>query len=85
MTERDPASVTGNGQYEGEGETGFAATVKGAARQATRAAQGFTDYFRSRDVEAIRADIEQRVRQNPMASVAIGFGIGFLLAKLLRR
>ena len=45
---------------------------------------GFTHYLRNTDAAQIKADLQERVRENPLGTVAIGVGIGFLLGKIFR-
>ncbi len=42
-------------------------------------------YLSERDINAMRGDLEQRIREHPGASIAIGFGVGVILGKLLSR
>lgn len=42
-------------------------------------------YLSSRDIAAMRHDLEKRVREYPVASIAIGFGVGLILGKLIKR
>ncbi len=42
-------------------------------------------YLSERDIDAMRGDVERRIREHPGASVAIGFGIGVLLGALSSR
>lgn len=85
MIGADPADNTGDGAYDGAaGESGMRARVRGVARQARRTVQDVSQYLRSHDTQAMRADFEKQVREHPIATVAIGLGIGFLLGKLVR-
>src|SRR5438876_7762228 len=43
------------------------------------------DYLESADLNVVRGDLEDLVRRYPMHSLAIGFGLGFLLARAFRR
>lgn len=43
------------------------------------------DYLESADLNMVRGDFEDLVRRYPMHSLAIGFGLGFLLARAFRR
>ncbi|MDA8118979.1 MAG: hypothetical protein M0Z85_02780 [Gammaproteobacteria bacterium] len=42
-------------------------------------------YMSERDINAMRQDLERRIREHPGASIAIGFGVGVILGKLLSR
>ncbi len=42
-------------------------------------------YVSEHDAEAMRRDLEQRIRDHPGASIAIGFAVGVLLGKLIQR
>ncbi len=50
-----------------------------------RMIRGLSDYVSGHDLDRIRADIEMRIREHPGASLAIGFGVGLLLGKLIKR
>lgn len=42
-------------------------------------------YLSDRDVATMRHDLEKRIREHPGASIAIGFGIGLIIGKLIKR
>ncbi len=42
-------------------------------------------YLSDRQLTTMRRDLERRVREHPGASIAIGFGVGFILGKLIKR
>jgi ElaB/YqjD/DUF883 family membrane-anchored ribosome-binding protein len=42
------------------------------------------DYLRRSDVGDVRSDLETIVREHPIQSLAVGFGVGFLIARSLR-
>ncbi|MDA8390624.1 MAG: hypothetical protein M0Z76_07865 [Gammaproteobacteria bacterium] len=42
-------------------------------------------YMRDHSLDDIRADVETRMREHPMATILIGAGVGFLLGKTLSR
>jgi ElaB/YqjD/DUF883 family membrane-anchored ribosome-binding protein len=43
------------------------------------------DYLRRSDVSAVRSDLETIVREHPIQALAVGFGVGFMIARSLRR
>jgi ElaB/YqjD/DUF883 family membrane-anchored ribosome-binding protein len=45
---------------------------------------GFTHYLRNTDATQIKNDVRERVRENPLGTIAVGIGIGFLLGKIFR-
>ncbi len=42
-------------------------------------------YVSEHNVEAMRRDLERRIREHPGASIAIGFAAGVILGKLIQR
>ena len=42
-------------------------------------------YLSNRDVATMRHDLEKRIREHPGASVTIGFGVGLIIGKLIKR
>lgn len=42
-------------------------------------------YLQEADLESIRSDLERVIRERPIESLLIGFGIGYLLARATRR
>lgn len=42
-------------------------------------------YVSERDIEAMRGDLERRIREHPGTSIAIGFAAGVILGKLIQR
>ena len=42
-------------------------------------------YLSERDIDAMRGDLERRIREHPGASIAIGFGVGIILGTLSGR
>ncbi len=42
-------------------------------------------YLSDRDVATMRHDLEKRIREHPGASIAIGFGVGLIIGKLIKR
>jgi hypothetical protein len=43
------------------------------------------DYFGSASLDSMRGDMESLIRRYPVQSLAVGLGIGFLMARALRR
>lgn len=52
-----------------------------AARQINRGA----DYLESTDTEKLTSQVQVTVRRNPLASLGIAFGVGFVIARILKR
>lgn len=52
--------------------------------RAQRAVEVGTDYFRERDVDEIRSDLEREIRAHPIKSIALALGAGYVLGRLFR-
>ncbi len=46
--------------------------------------EGVANYLKTHDIGTIKNDIEGRMRDYPLGTVAIGFGLGLLLGKILK-
>ena len=46
---------------------------------------GFSDYLRNSELDGLQRDLEETYRQRPGRTIAISLGVGFVLAKILRR
>lgn len=55
-----------------------------AAIRAGRALESGASYLRDHEIDQLREDFEGRVRERPLASLAIAAVAGFLLARMLR-
>lgn len=53
-------------------------------QDAKHAFEGVKNYFQTHDSTQMKQDLEARVRENPLAAVAVSVGIGYLLGKILR-
>ena len=42
-------------------------------------------YLREQDLTSIRADLEGLIRRHPLESLLVGLGVGYLLARSMRR
>ena len=62
---------------------GIKAKAAPVVRRAGRAADASAAYVRENDVEAMRNDLEDSIREHPLRSMAIAVGAGYLLARLL--
>jgi ElaB/YqjD/DUF883 family membrane-anchored ribosome-binding protein len=58
--------------------------VKEVAEGAARALERSGDYLRRADVDTVRSDLETIVREHPIEALAVGFGVGFLIARSMR-
>lgn len=56
-----------------------------AAMNAASALERSGRYLQQADVESLRGDLEDIIRRRPLESLAVGLGIGFLIARGLRR
>ena len=56
-----------------------------AAERARDVIDSGAEYLREHDIEEIREEIEGRVRERPLVSLAIAAFAGFLLARMMRR
>jgi ElaB/YqjD/DUF883 family membrane-anchored ribosome-binding protein len=64
-------------------EGGLKAKAAPAVRRASLAADASAEYVRANDLNAMRHDLEDGIREHPLRSMAIAVGCGYLLAKLL--
>jgi ElaB/YqjD/DUF883 family membrane-anchored ribosome-binding protein len=79
----------------GDKMTGVAQTIRenapasgplaNAADTAADTLQRAGTYLQEQDLADMRADIEGLIRRHPMESLLIGFGLGYLLARGMRR
>ena len=53
------------------------------ADEAIAGVRAASEYVRQNDFGAMRADLESQVRAHPVAALAIGVGVGFVLGKLV--
>ena len=56
-----------------------------AADTAADTLQRAGTYLQQQDLSDMRADLEGLIRRHPMESLLVGFGIGYLLARSMRR
>lgn len=56
-----------------------------AAERARDVIDSGAEYLREHDVEEIRAELEGRVRERPLISLAVAAAAGFLIARMMRR
>jgi ElaB/YqjD/DUF883 family membrane-anchored ribosome-binding protein len=54
------------------------------ADKAAAALEQGGNYLRRSDVGDVRSDLETIVREHPIQSLAVGFGVGFMIARSLR-
>ena len=55
------------------------------AKEALAWLRGLSAYMSEHDIDAMRGDLERRIRERPGASLAIGFGVGIILGTLASR
>ena len=60
-------------------------TVGEFATNAASALEKGGEYLQQSDPAAVRSDLEELIRRNPIPSLLVGLGIGFLLARALGR
>jgi hypothetical protein len=62
-------------------------SVAGRAAEVARTASGAlgssAEYVRNKDVDAIKEDLAGRIRENPLMSVGIALGAGFIISRIL--
>ena len=46
--------------------------------------EGAAHYLKTNNMSTIKSDLEGRVREYPVSTVVIGFGVGFLLGKIFK-
>ncbi len=66
------------------GGTGGRERAADAAHSTAGWLAGLSDYMRETDLDNLRLDIEDQVRQNPLRSVLIAVGAGWLIGKIVR-
>lgn len=54
------------------------------AQGAARALERSGDYLRNNDIAGVRSDLESLVREHPIQALAIGFGVGYMVARSMR-
>lgn len=64
-------------------EGGLKSKAAPAIRRASLAADASAEYVRANDLNAMRRDLEEGIREHPLKSMAIAVGCGYLLARLL--
>jgi ElaB/YqjD/DUF883 family membrane-anchored ribosome-binding protein len=67
-----------------EGTGGVQGRAGHVALRASETIDRGADYLRNHEVDEMRNDIENAIRQRPLISIGIAAGAGFLLARLLR-
>jgi methyl-accepting chemotaxis protein len=59
--------------------------VADAADTAAQTLERAGSYLREQDLSDIRADLENIIRRHPIESLLVGLGVGYLLARSMRR
>lgn len=70
--------------HKANGEAHPTSAVSQSMQELRHVVQGFGRYLRTHNLPTLRNDLEVRVRKHPFTTVLIGFGIGYLLGKLLK-
>lgn len=58
------------------------APTRPLAYDAARGIDNAADYFRTRELEAVKSDLETQVRRHPIASMAVAFLAGYTLRRI---
>lgn len=58
------------------------APTRPLAYDAARSIDNAADYLRTRELDAMRSDLETQVRRHPLASVAVAFIAGYTLRRI---
>lgn len=58
------------------------ATTRPLAYDAARGIDNAAEYFRTRELDAMRSDLETQVRRHPLVSVAVAFVAGYTLRRI---
>jgi len=77
----DAVRRLGRNAYE---RGGVARRVDPVAQRLGSGLESAAGYVRSHDVDAMRIDVESEVRENPVRSLLVAAGVGFLLGRLIR-
>jgi len=72
-------------EFVAEANAGYGPRPSPYFNEAMGALQKISAYVSARDVQAMRQDLERQIRAHPGTSIAIGFGVGMVLGKLLKR
>jgi len=59
--------------------------LAGAADSAAETLQRAGTYLQQQDLTDMRSDLENLIRRHPVESLLVGFGLGYLLARSMRR
>lgn len=62
--------------------TRLLAPTRPLAYDAARGMDNAADYFRTRELEAMKTDLEAQVRRHPVASLAVAFLAGYTLRRI---
>ena len=85
-----------NGAGEFSGSTGIGGTSSSSAASGIRGkidsartkvmdgASAATDWVKQADLEGIKSGIEQQVRANPVRSLLVAVGLGYLIGRAMR-
>lgn len=59
--------------------------IRDLAANTAGALERSASYLENADLNAVRGDLESIIRKHPVESVVVGLGVGFLLARSMRR
>lgn len=81
----------GAGEFSGAGIGGTSTSPSGirgkidtARTKVMDGAQAATDWVKQADIEGIKSGIEQQVRTNPVRSLLVAVGLGYLIGRAMR-
>lgn len=77
----NPSDTSNGSHYRGND---IKQQLSGYMQEAMHSVQGASEYLRTKNPAAMRADLEAQVRARPLTAIAIGLGVGYLLGKLLK-
>ena len=77
---------TGMGESSSNGTpaSGIRAKLDTARTKVMDGASAATDWVKQADLEGIKSGIEQQVRTNPVRSLLVAVGVGYLLGRAMR-
>lgn len=74
----------GIGGSSSEAASGIRAKIDTARTKVMDGASAATDWVKQADFEGIKSGIEQQVRTNPVRSLLVAVGLGYLIGRAMR-